>query len=70
LNEDLDKGKKVQIDYRVDGMTVTVYRTVTRAGEVLYQDTIRTRYLPWQAVWEYGPGTKLPKDVIIEDEED
>ncbi len=70
LNEDLDKGKIEQIDWSADGMTVTVYRTVTRAGEVLYQDTIRTRYLPWQAIYEYGPGTKLPDDVIVEDEDD
>jgi vancomycin resistance protein YoaR len=70
LNEDLDKGEIKQIDWSADGMTVTIYRTVTRNGEVLYQDTIRTRYLPWQAIYEYGPGTKLPKDVIVEDEED
>jgi vancomycin resistance protein YoaR len=70
LNEDLDKGEIKQIDWSADGMTVVVYRTVTRNGEVLYQDTIRTRYLPWQAIYEYGPGTKLPKDIIIDDEDD
>ena len=70
LNEDLDEGEIKQIDWSADGMTVAVYRTVTRNGEVLYQDTIRTRYLPWQAIYEYGPGTKLPKDVIVEDKDD
>ena len=70
LNKDLDKGDINQIDWSADGMTVVVYRTVTRNGELLHQDTIRTRYLPWQAVYEYGPGTKLPKDVIVEDEDD
>lgn len=70
LNKDLDKGEIKQIDWSADGMTVVVYRTVTRNGELLYQDTIRTRYLPWQAVYEYGPGTKLPKDVIVEGEDD
>jgi hypothetical protein len=25
---------------------------------VLYSDTISTHYLPWRAVFQYGPGTK------------
>jgi hypothetical protein len=26
------------------------------------QDEFVTHYVPWRAVYEYGPGTKLPKD--------
>jgi starvation-inducible outer membrane lipoprotein len=65
-NSDLPKGKIEQVDYQADGMDVTVYRTVTRSGEVIDQDTIKTHYLPWQAVYEYGPGTDLPKDAKTE----
>ncbi|MGA9192338.1 MAG: VanW family protein [Anaerolineales bacterium] len=65
-NSDLPKGKIEQVDYQADGMDVTVYRTVTRDGEVIDQDTIKTHYLPWQAVYEYGPGTDLPKGAKTE----
>lgn len=66
-NRDLDKGQIEQIDYEADGMDVVVYRTVTRGGDVLHQDTIKTHYLPWRAIYEYGPGTDLPDDVEVED---
>lgn len=61
-NKDLSKGKIKQIDYEADGLDVVVYRTVTRDGDTLYQDTFKTHYLPWRAIYEYGPGTKLPRD--------
>ncbi len=57
-NPDLPKGKIKQIDYSADGSDVRVTRTVTRDGQVINQDVIATHYLPWQAVYEYGPGTK------------
>ncbi|MCJ7512046.1 MAG: VanW family protein [Anaerolineales bacterium] len=65
-NEDLKKGKIKQVDYEADGMDIAVYRTVTRQGEALYQDTIKTHYLPWRAIYEFGPGTQLPDDVEVE----
>jgi hypothetical protein len=47
----------------VEGADVSVSRTVTRDGEVLYADTFHTHYMPWRAVYEYGPGTKgMPPD--------
>lgn len=66
-NSDLDKGEIEQIDYEADGMDVIVYRTVTRGGEVLHEDTIKTHYLPWRAIYEFGPGTDIPDDVEVED---
>jgi vancomycin resistance protein YoaR len=66
-NPELDKGEIKQIDYEADGMDVVVYRTVTRAGETLHQDTIKTHYLPWRAIYEFGPGTDIPDDVEVED---
>jgi len=59
-NPELKTGEIKQVDWAADGADTTVYRTVTRGGEVIHQDTIRTHYLPWQAVYQYGPGTQLP----------
>ena len=61
-NPDLDKGEIKQVDWAADGADVTIYRTVNRGDQVYLQDTFSTHYLPWRAVYEYGPGTKLPKD--------
>jgi vancomycin resistance protein YoaR len=61
-NPDLAKGEIKQVDWEVAGADVTVTRTVTRNGAVIHGDTFNTHYQPWRAVYEYGPGTKLPKD--------
>jgi vancomycin resistance protein YoaR len=67
-NEDLPKGKIVQVDYKADGLDVVVERTVTRNGETLHEDRIKTHYLPWRAIYEFGPGTHLPDDANVEDD--
>jgi vancomycin resistance protein YoaR len=59
-NPDLASGVINQTDWAADGSDITVTRTVTRDGDVLDQDTISTHYLPWQAKFEYGPGTDIP----------
>lgn len=69
-NADLDEGEIKQIDYEADGLDVVTYRTVTRGDEVLYQDTIKTHYLPWRAIYEFGPGTDLPDDIEVADNDD
>ena len=61
-NTDLAKGEIKQVDWAADGADVTVYRTVYRDDEVYIRDEFNTYYMPWRAVYEYGPGTKLPKD--------
>jgi len=61
-NPELNEGVIKQVDWAAEGADVTVSRTVTRNGEVINSDTIFTRYRPWQAVYEYGPGTELPDD--------
>jgi vancomycin resistance protein YoaR len=62
-NEELAKGEIKQVDWEVEGADVSVTRTVTRDGEVLYEDSIATQYIPWRAVYQYGPGTKgMPPD--------
>jgi vancomycin resistance protein YoaR len=66
-NSELPAGKIRQVDWAADGADVTVYRTVNRNGQVYIQDTIHTNYRPWQAIYEYGPGTEgMPPE---EDEE-
>jgi vancomycin resistance protein YoaR len=61
-NPDLSKGEIKQVDWEVQGADVTVSRTVTRDGQVYFQDEFSTHYMPWQSVYEYGPGTKIPKN--------
>lgn len=61
-NSDLSEGAIKQIDYSADGADISVDRTVyNKDGAVYLQDNFTTHYLPWQAVYQYGPGTKIPK---------
>lgn len=57
-NPELAPGEIKQVDWEVEGADVTVTRTVTRNGEVLYQDTFNTHYMPWRAIYQYGPGSE------------
>lgn len=59
-NDELDEGEIKQIDWQAQGADVTVNRTVYRDGNILFQDSFFTQYQPWQAVFEYGPGTEIP----------
>ena len=79
-NPALDAGEIRQVDWAVEGASVTVTRAVYRDGIRLWEDIFRTKYQPWKAVCEYGPGTENfppenpdPKDpcakpAIIEEE--
>jgi vancomycin resistance protein YoaR len=68
-NEDLSRGEIRQVDWEAAGADVTVYRTVERDGQIYFQDEFATHYLPWRAVYEYGPGTKIPKDKDQDEDE-
>jgi vancomycin resistance protein YoaR len=61
VNPELDAGQIKQVDWAANGADVVVTRTVWRNGQVYFQDTFRTHYEPWQAVCQYGPGTKNPE---------
>jgi vancomycin resistance protein YoaR len=67
-NPELPEGKIKQVDYEADGADITVTRTVMHDGQVLHNDVIRTHYLPWRAIYEYGPGTELPEGAKTEDD--
>ncbi len=60
-NSDLAKGDIEQVDWAAAGADVTVNRTVSRDGQVYFTNSFYTHYQPWQAVYDYGPGTDLPK---------
>jgi vancomycin resistance protein YoaR len=66
-NSDLAKGEIKQVDWAVKGADVSVDRTVMRDGKAYFTDQYNTHYMPWRAVFEYGPGTKLPKDAHTSD---
>ena len=60
-NPDLRPGEIQQVDWSGDGTDITVTRSVSRGSQVLFTDSIRTHYEPWQAVCQYGPGTDNPE---------
>jgi vancomycin resistance protein YoaR len=57
-NPDLPKGTIKQVDYSADGADVNVTRTVYINDQVYFSDAFFTRFQPWQAIYEYGPGTE------------
>jgi vancomycin resistance protein YoaR len=66
-NPELKKGEIKQVDWAADGADVTVKRKVIKNGEVYLQDDFTTHYQPWQAVFEYGPGTEnIPTPTVEE----
>jgi vancomycin resistance protein YoaR len=71
-NPELEKGEVEQVDWQADGADVTVERTVYKDGQVYLQDTFNTHYLPWKAIYEYGPGTEgmPPKDSEDENQQE
>jgi vancomycin resistance protein YoaR len=65
-NPELKKNEMKQVDWAANGADVTVNRTVTRNGAILYQDAITTHYEPWQAICQYGPDSKKPEKLAKE----
>ena len=56
FNSNLKEGEIKQVDWEAEGADVQVTRTVSRNGEILFEDSFFTQYAPWRAVFEYGPG--------------
>lgn len=65
-NPELGKNEMKQVDWAANGADITVTRTVSRGGAVLFQDEISTHYEPWQAICEYGPDSKNPEKLAKE----
>jgi vancomycin resistance protein YoaR len=67
-NPELKKNEMKQVDWSANGADITVTRTVSRNGAVLFQDTISTHYEPWRAICQYGPDSKNPEKLAKEQE--
>jgi vancomycin resistance protein YoaR len=65
-NPELKKNEMKQVDWAANGADVTVTRTVSRDGNVLFQNQITTHYEPWQAICQYGPDSKKPERLAEE----
>jgi vancomycin resistance protein YoaR len=52
----LPKGTTKQVDWAIDGMDVTITRTVKAGDVTLHQDTLFSQYKPWRAVYKVGTG--------------
>ena len=61
---ELETGEIKQVDWAADGADVLIERVIRAAdGSVLREDRFFSHYLPWQAVYNYGPGTEgMPPD--------
>lgn len=69
-NAELPAGTIKQVDFQADGADVTVTRIVTRDGVRINTGELplRTRYQPWQAIFQYGPGTEgIPTPTLTPD---
>jgi vancomycin resistance protein YoaR len=60
-NAELAKGEIKQVDWAVEGADVKVTRAVYRDGALMFSDEFVTHYMPWRDIFQYGPGTKIPK---------
>jgi vancomycin resistance protein YoaR len=65
-NPDLSKNEMKQVDYAANGADVTVTRTVSQDGAVLFQDQFVTHYEPWQAICQFGPDSRNPEKLAAE----
>ncbi|HQV95561.1 MAG TPA: VanW family protein [Anaerolineales bacterium] len=65
-NPELKKNEMKQVDYAANGADVTVTRTVSQDGAVLFQDQFVTHYEPWQAICEFGPDSRNPEKLAAE----
>ncbi|MEA3326638.1 MAG: VanW family protein [Chloroflexota bacterium] len=59
-NLELEKGEIKKVDYAADGAEISITRTVYKNDLGYFSDSFYTKFRPWQAVFEYGPGTEIP----------
>ena len=60
VDSSLPAGTIKQVDWAKDGMDVLVKRIITYGDGTIKENKFVSKYKPWQAVYQYGPGTKLP----------
>jgi vancomycin resistance protein YoaR len=59
-NEALAPGQIKQVDWAKDGMDVVVVRRIKYGDGKVTEQKFISKYLPWQAIYQYGPGTEFP----------
>jgi len=57
IDPSIRKGIIRQTEATAQGATVLINRTVTKEDQIILQDTIKSNYRPWQAVYLIGTGT-------------
>jgi vancomycin resistance protein YoaR/uncharacterized membrane protein len=65
-NQDLGLNVIKQVDWSADGADVTITRTVTKNGQLYFEDKYVTSYEPWQAICQYGAGVSDPEKKAAE----
>jgi len=55
----LPTGTIKQVDWAVNGASVSVHRIVYKDGAVYFTDDIHTTYVAWPDGYNYGPGTDI-----------
>jgi vancomycin resistance protein YoaR len=61
----LAPGEVKQVEYAVDGATISFTRRVTRGGSTLIDETISSKYVPWRNVFRFGPGFVVPEGAEV-----
>lgn len=56
----LETGDITQVESAHNGATASFTYKVTKGSEVLSDDTFKSSYTPWTAMYLYGPGTEIP----------
>jgi vancomycin resistance protein YoaR len=60
LDPKMPAGKVKQVDWAKEGMDVVVKRIIRYGDGQVKEEKIVSKYRPWQAVYLYGPGAKVP----------
>lgn len=64
---ELEQGEIEQVDWSADGAKVVIERIIRDAEDnIIRTDIFKSHYLPWQAIYHYGPGTEgmPPEDAV------
>ncbi len=64
---DLPAGKVVQFDWSVQGLNAQAKRQVQASdGSILINETLKSKYRPWQAKFRFGPGFQPPANAEVQ----
>ena len=63
----LPAGKVVQFDWSVEGLNAQAKRQVEASdGSILINETLKSKYRPWQAKFRFGPGFQPPANAEVQ----